>query len=61
MNWVDSGIAMLPEHLLLTGIVILLAVEIAAPLRKEGSLLVSLLAVSFAAAAAVMACFSIVW
>jgi NADH-quinone oxidoreductase subunit N len=53
MSWIDSGIAMLPEHFLLAGIVILIAVEIAAPLRKQGTLLVSLLAVSFAAAVAV--------
>jgi NADH-quinone oxidoreductase subunit N len=53
MSWIDSAIAMLPEHLLLAGIVILIAVDIAAPLRKQVSLLVSLLAVSFAAAAAV--------
>jgi NADH-quinone oxidoreductase subunit N len=53
MSWIDSGIAMLPEHFLLAGIVILIAVEIAAPLRKQGTLLVSLLAVSFAAAIAV--------
>ncbi|HWZ72006.1 MAG TPA: NADH-quinone oxidoreductase subunit N [Casimicrobiaceae bacterium] len=53
MSWIDSAIAMLPEHLLLAGIVILIAVEIAVPLRKQVSLLLSLLAVSFAAAAAV--------
>jgi NADH-quinone oxidoreductase subunit N len=53
MSWIDSAIAMLPEHLLLAGIVILIAVEIVAPLRKQGTLLLSLLAVSFAAAAAV--------
>jgi len=53
MSWIDSGIAMLPEHFLLAGIVILIAVEIAAPLRKQGTLLVSLLAVSFAAAVAI--------
>ena len=52
MSWIDSAIAMLPEHLLLAGIVILIAVEIVAPLRKQGTLLLSLLAVSFAAAAA---------
>ena len=52
MSWIDSAIAMLPEHLLLAGIVILIAVEIVAPLRKRGTLLLSLLAVSFAAAAA---------
>jgi NADH-quinone oxidoreductase subunit N len=53
MSWIDSSIAMLPEHFLLAGIVILIAVEIAAPLRKQGTLLVSLLAVSFAAAVAI--------
>ena len=52
MSWIDSAIAMLPEHFLLAGIVILIAVEIAAPVRKQGTLPLSLLAVIFAAAAA---------
>ena len=52
MSWIDSAIAMLPEHFLLAGIVILIAVEIAAPIRKQGTLPLSLLAVIFAAAAA---------
>ena len=52
MSWINSAIAMLPEHFLLAGIVILIAVEIAAPVRKQGTLPLSLLAVIFAAAAA---------
>ena len=53
MSWIDSAIAMLPEHFLLAGIVIVIAVEIAAPVSKRSALLLSLLAVTFAAAAAV--------
>jgi NADH-quinone oxidoreductase subunit N len=53
MNWIDSVIAMLPEHFLLAGIVVLIIVEIAAPPRQHGTLLLPLLAVIFAASAAV--------
>lgn len=52
MNWVDSAIAMLPEHFVLAGIVVLIVLQIAAPRRKQGTLALSLLAVSLAAAAA---------
>jgi len=52
MSWIDSAIAMLPEHLLLAGVVALIALEIAAPRRKQGTQLLSLLTVTFAAAAA---------
>ncbi|MEO8304742.1 MAG: NADH-quinone oxidoreductase subunit N [Betaproteobacteria bacterium] len=52
MNWVDSAIAMLPEHFLLAGIVLLVALQSAAPARKEGAFLVSLAAVVAAAAVA---------
>jgi NADH-quinone oxidoreductase subunit N len=53
MNWVDVVIAMLPENLLLAGIVILLALEIAGAARRETVLAVSLLATGLAAAAGV--------
>jgi NADH-quinone oxidoreductase subunit N len=53
MNWVDSAIAMLPEHFLLAGIVVLISMEIAAPPRQHGTLLLPLLAVILAATAAV--------
>jgi NADH-quinone oxidoreductase subunit N len=53
MSWIDSVIAMLPEHFLLAGIVALIAVQIAAPRHQQGTLLLPLLAVTFAAIAAV--------
>ena len=52
MNWIDIAVAMLPEHLLLAGIVLLLVLEIAAPVRKQGALLLALLAAGLGAAAA---------
>lgn len=52
MNWVDSAIALLPEHLLLAGIVLLIIERIATPPRKRGTLLLPLCVVSLAAAAA---------
>jgi NADH-quinone oxidoreductase subunit N len=52
MSWIDIGIAMLPEELLLGGIVLLVALEITAPPRAEGGFRVSLFFVTFAAAAA---------
>lgn len=52
MNWIDIAVAMLPEHLVLAGIVLLLVVEIAAPVRKQGALLLAVLATGLGAAAA---------
>jgi len=52
MSWIDIGIAMLPEELLLGGIVLLVALEITAPPRAEGGFRVSLFFVTFAAAVA---------
>jgi NADH-quinone oxidoreductase subunit N len=52
MNWQTIVMAMLPEHLLLAGIVVLLGLEIA-PRRPRGAFAVSLIAVTAAAAAAV--------
>ncbi len=56
MSWIDIAIAMLPEHLLLAGIVVLIAARDrrAAP-QAAARLLLSLLAVTFAAAAARLA------
>jgi NADH-quinone oxidoreductase subunit N len=51
MNWQTILTAMLPEHLLLAGIVVLICLEIA-PSRPRGAFTVSLLAVSAATAAA---------
>ena len=53
MNWIDSGIAILPESLLLVGIVFVIALGFAGRTAKRDTLLAPLLAVSFAAAAAV--------
>ena len=52
MSWINIFIAMLPEELLLGGIVLLVALEIAALPRAQGGFSVSLLSVSLAAAAA---------
>jgi NADH-quinone oxidoreductase subunit N len=52
MSWITAAIAMLPEHMLLAGIVLLIGFEITASGRRHGSLALSLLAVSFAAAVA---------
>ena len=51
MSWQTIAMAMLPEHLLLAGIVVLLALEIA-PGRRRGAFAVSIIAVTAAAAAA---------
>jgi NADH-quinone oxidoreductase subunit N len=51
MNWSDLLTAMLPEHLLLAGIVVLVGLEIVAE-GARGALAVSLVAVAAAAAAA---------
>ncbi len=42
MNWLDIAVAMLPENLLLAGIVVLIALEIVAPRRQRGALPLSL-------------------
>jgi NADH-quinone oxidoreductase subunit N len=53
MSWFDIATALLPENCLLAGIVLLVALEIAAPARKKDlALLLSLCAVTLAAAAA---------
>jgi NADH-quinone oxidoreductase subunit N len=52
MSWQAIFTAMLPEHFLLAGIVVLICLEIA-PSRPRGAFAVSLLAVTAAAAAAV--------
>jgi NADH-quinone oxidoreductase subunit N len=53
MSWFDIAVALLPENLLLAGIVALVALEIAAPARKrDGALLLSLVAVTLATVAA---------
>jgi NADH-quinone oxidoreductase subunit N len=52
MSWVNVVIAMLPEELLLAGIVVLVTLEIAVLPRAQGGFRVSLLAVTLAAAAA---------
>jgi NADH-quinone oxidoreductase subunit N len=57
MSWVDTLIALLPENLLLAGIVLTLGFEIALPTRRNAGLLLSVLAVTLAAAAA--ACLSV--
>ncbi len=51
MNWQGALLAMLPEHLLLAGIVLLICLEIV-PGRPRGALALALLAVTAAAAAA---------
>ncbi|MGA8055821.1 MAG: hypothetical protein WCA12_18535, partial [Burkholderiales bacterium] len=51
MIWQDILTAMLPEHLLLAGIVLLIGVEIVAD-KPRGALAISLLAVVAAATAA---------
>ena len=51
MSWVDLFAAMLPEHLLLAGILVLIGIETAWT-RPRGALVVSLVAVAAAAAAA---------
>ena len=53
MNWIDSAIAMLPETSLLAGIVASSRSRSPRRVRKQGTLLLSLLAVILAAAAAV--------
>jgi NADH-quinone oxidoreductase subunit N len=53
MSWVDTTIAILPENLLLAGIVLLIVLEIAEPGRKNGALPLSLGAVTLAALAAI--------
>ena len=52
MSWQTIATAMLPEHLLLAGICVLVALEIA-PGRTRGAFAVSIIAVTAAAAAAV--------
>ena len=52
MSWVDSGIAILPESLLLVGIVFVIALGFVGRAEKRDTLLAPLLAVIFAAAAA---------
>jgi NADH-quinone oxidoreductase subunit N len=52
MSWIDVATAMLPEHLLLAGILVLIGIETAWT-RPRGALAVSLVAVAAAAAAAV--------
>jgi len=52
MSWVNVVIAMLPENFLLVGIVMLVVLEAAGSLRGRAALVVPLLAVGFAAAAA---------
>ena len=52
MSWVDIFIAMLPEELLLGGIVVLVVLSIAAPPGAQGGFRVSLLFVTLATAAA---------
>ncbi len=51
MNWQGALVAMLPEHLLLAGIVLLIVLEIV-PGRPRGALALALLSVTAAAAAA---------
>ena len=51
MSWLDLFVAMLPEHLLLVGILVLIGIETAWT-RPRGALAVSLVAVAAAAAAA---------
>lgn len=51
MNWAEVVTAMLPEHLLLAGIVVLILVEVFMP-KPRGALAIALLAVSAATAAA---------
>jgi NADH-quinone oxidoreductase subunit N len=52
MSWQTVATAMLPEHLLLAGICVLVALE-SAPGRPRGAFAVSMIAVTAAAAAAV--------
>ncbi|HTS23154.1 MAG TPA: NADH-quinone oxidoreductase subunit N [Casimicrobiaceae bacterium] len=52
MSWIDSAIALLPEHCLLAGIVVAIAIETAGTARRTVPLLVAVIAVGFAAAAA---------
>jgi NADH:ubiquinone oxidoreductase subunit 2 (subunit N) len=52
VNWINVFIAMLPEELLLGGIVLLAAQEIAGLPRAQGGFRVSLLSVTLATAAA---------
>lgn len=52
MSGTDIALGLLPEHCLLTGIVLLLALEIAGTLSRARALLWALLAVALAAAAA---------
>jgi NADH-quinone oxidoreductase subunit N len=56
MNWQTILTAMLPEHLLLAGIVVLICLEIA-PSRPRGAFVVSLFAVTAATAAALWLAF----
>ena len=51
MNWQDVGLAMLPEHLLLVGIVLLIVLELVSD-RPRGALGLAVLAVVAATAAA---------
>ncbi|MFN3566337.1 MAG: NADH-quinone oxidoreductase subunit N [Burkholderiaceae bacterium] len=51
MNWAEVVTAMLPEHLLLAGIVVLILIEVFMP-RPRGALGIALLAVAAATAAA---------
>ncbi len=51
MSWLDLFVAMLPEHMLLVGILVLIGIETAWT-RPRGALAVSLVAVAAAAAAA---------
>src|SRR5689334_12922730 len=52
MSWIDSAIAMLPEHFVLAGIVVALVLEITGRAQKENTLAASLIAVFLGAAAA---------
>ena len=53
MNWQDVGLAMLPEHLLLVGIVLLIVLELVSD-RPRGALALAVLAVVAATAAAAL-------
>jgi NADH-quinone oxidoreductase subunit N len=53
MNWTDVGLAMLPEHLLLAGIVLLIGLELISE-RPRGALGLALLTVIAATSAAAM-------
>jgi NADH-quinone oxidoreductase subunit N len=52
MSWIDSAIAMLPEHFVLAGIVVTLLLEITGRARQDNALAVSLISVFLGAAAA---------